>query len=141
MSSSAPPVSYPVGRSRFYLGMILLLWLIALVFAVTWWFQSSGAGWPAGLMAGLLPFMGGVLLWDWRSSPKGMLQWDGRSWSWTAVGDHPVLRVSVQLDLQEVLLLTCEMATGRRLWLWVQHATQPAQWLALRRALMAHARQ
>lgn len=141
MSSNAPPVSYTVGRSRFYLWVILMLLLTALVFAVTWLFQSSGAGWSARLMVGWLPFMVGVLLWDWRSSPTGILQWDGRSWLWTAAGDHPVSQVSVQLDLQDVLLLTCEMATGRRLWLWVQHSAQPARWLALRRALMAHGRQ
>lgn len=141
MSSNAPPVSYPVGRSHFYLAVILVLWLIALVCALAWLRQSAGAGGSAWLMTGLQPFVGGVLLWDWYAGPKGALHWDGRTWMWAETNDLPVLQVSVHLDLQDVLLLSCETVTGRRLWLWAQRSSQAVRWLAFRRAVMTHTKQ
>jgi hypothetical protein len=43
------------------------------------------------------------------------------------------------LDAQAVVLLRLQRAQGRALWVWLEGASEPARWDALRRALKAHA--
>ncbi|MFM2036964.1 MAG: hypothetical protein RL459_2229 [Pseudomonadota bacterium] len=140
MNQSAPSVSYPVGRSRFYPTVLCALWLFSVVIAVTWFLQSGRLVWAQGAMAGLLILLG-VLFWrEGRHQTKASLQWNGQEWVWIGEGEEPISQVSVTFDFQNVMLLTVDSQSGRRRWVWVQGTVSPRLWLPLRRALTAHGR-
>lgn len=158
---NAPSVMYPVGRCAFYARMLLLLAGLGLVVWVLWW-----SGWPDDFgRAGRSSWTAGVglLLWlswcgfAWRSwwlAPRGQLHWDATAgsverpaekglWRWQSVAYQtgaPLQRVELMLDLQSRVLLRLRNADGVCSWIWAQRQSSPANWNALRRALMASAR-
>ena len=74
----------------------------------------------------------------WRKGPmtqSGMLAWDGTAWCWDGAGSLLRGHLQVRLDLQSVLLVRFFADSGSAHWLWLDHASRPGQWLALRRAV------
>jgi hypothetical protein len=140
-SRSAPSVSYPVGRSRFWeavltalaLGVVLTgAWMAAALPPTTW-----------------LPLAGVGLAWmAWaarseRHQPTGLLRFSGApgqggAWRWALDGADEGLAlqaVEAALDLQNRMLLRLKGAAGAPTWVWVERAGAPADWPALRRAV------
>lgn len=158
---NAPSVSYPVGRSAFWGGVLLLLGLAGLLNLALWWWllgpQQRGEPAQQGWLAGGLLFCVVWAAWaqlGWRYSPVGRLQWDALAqavrgeraagaWRWhsDAFRDGaPLLGVSVVLDLQSRLLLRLVDPDGRLRWLWAERWSDPQRWHALRQALTAQHR-
>ena len=144
---NAPSVMYPVGRCAFH-GQLLLL-LAAVVAASLWGWRGSGVDarlWLATLMGAV-----GWLVWalrSWWRSPAGRLHWDAQApglhhaeagaWFWldsSGLALKPVSGVETALDGQRVVLLRLRSTASVPRWVWVQQPSDPARWLALRRAL------
>lgn len=136
MHNSAPAVSYPVGRSRFEGHMVLLM--VGLTAAVCWtWQAQAGWGWRQGLMASLmLPC--GIMAWrHWWRTPAGQLNWDGQAWAWPHADAGSSGRAVVILDLQDKVLVQLPGDRARpTAWVWLEQWRAPADWSALRRALV-----
>jgi hypothetical protein len=137
---SAPSVTYPVERSRTAAALVGLVWLAGAFAAVQWTLQPGaaparlGAAWTAVLATG------SIAARRWWGGPRGLLAWDGTSWTWTSAGQamaHGGLQVS--LDLQRVLLVRWRGEAASR-WLWLERASRPEQWDDLRRAVYSRAR-
>lgn len=155
---SAPAVEYPVGRSAFQAGLDAALVFAWLVMQASWWWSLRGAALPAAwwlsAVSGVLVLVG--LHWRGRTVAQGRLCWEpavrhvagtlpqagalpGR-WLWhsqayrhgTELAD---LRWS--LDLQGHVLLHLRNAAGVGWWVWLAHDSAPADWQALREALVA----
>ena len=131
---SAPSVSYPVGRSRFALLLVVLAWLAGAAGIVAWRLQV-----PASLLHSLavagVAVAGGAIAWrGWARSPTGMLSWDGTAWTWSAPAGAEPGSVQAVLDIQRVMLLRWQAGRTTR-WLWLERAMQPPSWDDLRRAV------
>lgn len=135
---NAPPVVYPLGRSPFLGGLLLVLWLAGLVSVLLWWNVTRQFDWRM-LLAGFSVLLAGLaarITWD--NLPGGQLAWDGDVWRWespsyqTGVGEHAL---SVIADFQQRLLLRLENQAGASLWLWVEKNAMPERWLDFRRAV------
>ena len=149
---NAPSVSYPVGRSAFQAGVIVVLGLLgalALLLPLLWFPSVPGWVWVAGALLWL--FWSGWAWLNWSRAPRGRLHWDARAlpatgtragvWRWLAEGVPAVELQTLEWvwDAQHVVLLR-PRGTGQRLpWLWLEGRCEPARWDDLRRALTAHA--
>jgi len=134
----APPVAYPLGRSHFQAGALAGLWLAGLLVTLMWWLAAPRPDWR--LAAATVAMLGaGALAWrGWSHAPVGQLHWDGQVWLWESPSYQsgtPVLRLSVALDLQRLLLLRVENSDRATLWLWAHRSAMPERWLDLRRAV------
>ena len=134
----APPVSYPVGRSRAVGAAALIACVAGLVATAFWALQDGESGWrkPAALLA--LP----LAAWAcraWRASPSGSLSWDGQSWHWSGGGGEKTGQLAVCLDFQQLLLLRWQAENARAHWLWLERGRMPARWNELRRAVYSRA--
>jgi toxin CptA len=129
---SAPSVTYPVGRSRFAAGLLLLTWLLGGVAIALWGLQTQAPGWR--LAAGALCWVtaGALAGAHWWRSPSGTLTWNGADWSWSGRADAGVLEVC--LDLQRSMLVR-HVASGESQWFWLERASQPQRWDDVRRAV------
>ena len=142
---SAPSVSYPVGRCRFW------AWLLGGLGAAI--AAALGATAPA-LPLALGALLGALLLvwlgwagWVLWRPPRGQLAWccglaqAPGHWGWQARGSESLapIDVSLVLDLQQRALLRLQGPRGVPRWVWVAQGRAPGEWLALRRALVAHA--
>lgn len=137
---SAPPVSYPVGRSRFAAVTLASLWLLGVLAAIFWWAQAQAPGaLPVGGVALLLVGVGAFAAWSWVHAPCGELSWDGESWNWTIAGRADTGTLEVALDLQRWLLLRWSAGRAVR-WLWVERAGRSQHWDDVRRAVYSRAR-
>lgn len=135
---NAPPVVYPLGRSRFQALVLLACWLAGAAVLVVWWLGAPQRDWR--LWLGLVAVLGaGVMaLAGWKNSPTGTLHWDGQTWRWQGRHDlepGAARGLVATLDLQQVLLLKLETAGHSVLWLWAGRAAMPERWLDLRRAV------
>lgn len=136
---AAPALSYPVGRSVLYGGLVCLMLALGLLAQLVWWRASD----TLTMRHGVVWVLSGVLwLWAlhvWRHWPTAVLRWDGQHW--TLLEDEQVQAVSVQvvLDGQSQLLLCLRTTppSRRSYWVWPQARTQPERWLGLRQALFA----
>ena len=138
ITHNAPPVVYPIGRSRSQ-GLALLAFWFAGLFGVAFWaHHAGGVDWRilwalvAVLLAGAAAFAG------WRNSPVGQLAWDGQSWRWESPGYQTGVAeqtLSVVADFQNLLMLRLENQARARLWLWTERSAFPARWMDLRRAV------
>lgn len=159
---SAPSVEYPAGRSAFQgrlEGLLLLAWL---ALQLAWWLSLPGAALPgAWWFSALL----GLLLWAltrWRArqplagrlcwepalppapgahatAPPGQARLPGR-WIWrSAAYRHGTELAGLHwaLDLQDRVLLRLDNAAGLGWWVWLERDSAPADWQALRVALVA----
>ena len=136
---NAPPVVYPLGRSRF-LGVFLLgLWLCGLLLTLLWFFQAARQpDWRIGLALLCVAVAGAAAYTGWRNAPAGRLAWDGQAWRWESPGYQAgaaEYELSVLADFQRALLLRLENPAHARLWLWVERRGMPERWLDLRRAV------
>jgi toxin CptA len=137
---NAPPVSYPVGRSRFQAGLQAALWLLGAATVALWCWQVDTLGWRQGVAA--LAVLGAGLFAGvaWWKTPVAALRWDGQQWFWSGGGTTFAVQVSVHLDVQHHLLLRLRPDAGRPLWCWAERASQPPHWRSLRRAVYSPAR-
>lgn len=150
---SAPSVSYPVGRSVFLAALLVATATSGLLPVMVGLFYLSGAGASAAAL-----LWGGCIAgswWAWKRQVLGRLSWragGGRAsgadapavgtWSWISDAYRngvALRRVERVYDLQGAMLLRLHNADGARTWVWVERRGDPARWLDLRRALMAHA--
>lgn len=137
---NAPPVTYPVGRSRFQAGAQGALWLLGVATVAGWCWQVDALGWRQGAAALSVVGAGLLAVFGWWKTPAAALRWDGQQWFWTANDVARTVHVSAHLDLQHHLLLRLRPDAGRPLWCWAERASQPVHWRSLRRAVYSPAR-
>jgi toxin CptA len=137
---NAPPVTYPVGRSRFQAGVQCALWLLGVATVAVWCGQVDLWGWRQGLAVLAVAVAGAVGLYGWWKTPEASLRWDSQQWFWICAGASCPVVVSAHLDLQHHLLLRLRPESGRVLWCWAERARQPVLWRSLRRAVYSPAR-
>lgn len=135
---SAPSVSYPVGRSPFAGGLLLLTWLLGVAALVLWGAPGQADGWRLAAAALLLACLGVLAARCWWHAPVGTLAWDGEGWSWSNQLGRETGEPDVCLDLQHRLLVRWN-GSGR-LWLWLERASGAERWDDLRRAVYSRAR-
>lgn len=153
---NAPSVQYPVGRCRFYAGLLGGLGLLALAVLLYGWSWLPAPS-PSGPLIRTTYAALGITLWlgwaafawaSWRRAPVGCLHWDAQTgvlsrtgvWRWrTATHDDGValLQVALVLDLQSRALLCLRWPDTARRWVWVEASRDPARSSDLRRALRA----
>ena len=140
----APSVQYPVGRSRFLVAGVVVLWLLGAFAAVGQVWQTGGLGGRVLLTGGSVLLAGAVAWGFLRKTPVGALRWDGEAWYWLPAALTPgacseplSTPPQVSLDLQRVLLLSLNARGQRACWLCLERSQSPARWDDLRRAVFA----
>lgn len=136
---NAPPVVYPLGRSRFLGALLLGLWLLGLFALLLWHFQGAAQlDWRFALMGVFVLGAGIAANIAWQNAPVGRLAWDGQAWRWESLA-YQAGTVEYELcvlgDFQHLLLLRLENPDHANLWLWVERRAMPERWLDLRRAV------
>ena len=135
---NAPPVIYPLGRSRFQGWLLLGLWLAGLLLVSLWVYVTRQVDWRtvialiAVLLAGVAAFIGT------KNAPAGQLEWDGEVWRWERLSYQAGIteyELSVGADFQHRLLLRLQNQAQAKLWIWVDRQAAPERWLDLRRAV------
>ncbi len=135
---NAPPVIYPLGRSRFQGWLLLGLWLAGLLLVLLWFYVTRQLDWRMVLALAAVLGAGVAARIGWKSAPAGQLAWDGEVWRWesssyqTGIAEH---ELAVIADFQHMLLLRLENQARARLWVWVERRALPERWLDLRRAV------
>jgi toxin CptA len=136
---NAPPVVYPLGRSRFLGALLLGLWFCGPFAILLWHVQGTGQfDWRLVLMAVSVLVAGVLAGIGWRNAPVGRLAWDGQIWRWESPAYESgaiEYELRVLADFQRLLLLRLESPGHARLWLWVEMRAMPERWLDLRRAV------
>ena len=132
-----------MGRSRFW-GAVLAALALGVALTGVWMAETL----PLRVW---LPVAGAGLAWmAWaarseRQQPTGRLRFSsargqGGAWRWVHDGadeGFALQGVEAVLDLQSRMLLRLNGAAGVPGWVWVERAGAPADWLALRRAVMS----
>jgi len=142
----APSVSYPVGPCLWYERMVWSAYgAVLCAFAWVFW-AGSAPPWGVVLSTSALGLGLGLALWQhFRHPLRGHLTWSTQEgvevgqWWWHAeVGPALAVRVSCVWHSQQALCLRLSPPTGPDRWVWALARTDAAQWLALRRAVLAH---
>jgi len=133
---NAPSVSYPVGRSHFQAGLLVLTVLAGLIVDFYWSSQALW-GWRQGLVGVSLCLAVVFALHEWQRTPQGTLTWDGVGWCFNEEQQAFIGDLTVSLDLQFVLLLRLTPNKGPPCWLWAERRRQAPLWVALRRAVFS----
>jgi hypothetical protein len=124
--------------------MALLGWSAGAAAILAWAMAASSLNWRHGLGAVALVACGLAALAGWRRASSGMLAWTGDAWEWRASAPAEAGTPHAVLDLQGWMLVRWQPAHGsvgkRARWLWVERASAPADWFALRRAVYSRAR-
>ncbi|RYF72076.1 MAG: hypothetical protein EOO22_11475 [Comamonadaceae bacterium] len=136
---SAPSVSFPVGRSRDAGRLLLAIWIAGAATVVVSGFVMGSFGWRSALPAACGLFAGALAYGAHRRSGDGCLHFDGHGWNLTGVRSVPTAHVSPALDLQSLMLVRMTVAGRHARWLWLERRSDPARWLALRRAVYSRA--
>ncbi|MFZ9373849.1 MAG: hypothetical protein ACO258_05380 [Burkholderiaceae bacterium] len=151
---NAPSVSFPVGRSRFPLSPLLVIWAGAALVLAAWAQATQADSTAVGAAIALWLACGAAAAWGWRRQAAGWLCWEGDAWRCyagavpeevqqpDAVDDAAGLpgiagHAECTLDLQSRLWVRFAGEDGRVRWWWLREQDAPAQWAALRRALFA----
>lgn len=138
MTHNAPPVIYPLGRSRFLGRLLLGVWLAGLVLVLFWYSIARELDWRLVISFAAVAGTGVAARIGWNNAAAGQLTWDGEFWRWesssyqTGIAEY---ELSVIADFQHMLLLRLENQAHARLWLWAERGTLPERWLDLRRAV------
>lgn len=135
---SAPSVSYPVGRSPFAARVAALLVLAGLACVLAWSLLAP-PGWRQGLAFVAVAAGGGLAGRGWLRAARGLLRWDGLAWAWEEAGRSASGVPEVALDFQSRLLVRWRAQAGATRWLWLERASDPSRWAALRRAVYSRA--
>lgn len=136
---AAPSVSYPVGRGRIAVLLLLLCWLAGLAALLAWSWQSAAAGWVRAGAFFLLAACGVWAAFACVRAPRGTLAWTGTGWRWQDAAQEEEGATQLALDLQAALLLRWQSASGGVRWFWIERDAAPADWDALRRAVYSRA--
>ncbi|HUR87818.1 MAG TPA: hypothetical protein VMZ74_01900 [Ramlibacter sp.] len=133
----APSVSYPVGRSRFALGVLASAWLAGVAGLIAWRVQVPATPLQVLVAVAAVLVPGAFALRSWLRSPRGMLSWTGDDWTFSAGATESGSPGAV-LDAQRVMLVRWSSGKMTR-WLWLERGTQPSRWDDLRRAVYSRA--
>ena len=134
---SAPPVVYPLGRSRSQAFFLLGLWLAGVLLALSWFLTIPQLDWRLALVCVCSLIGGWAALSHWHSAPVGQLGWDGQNWRWESSGYQTGIaeqQLFILADFQHLMLLRIENQAHASLWLWMERRAMPERWLDLRRA-------
>jgi hypothetical protein len=135
---NAPPVVYPLGRSRFQVWLLLGLWLAGLLVVSLWVYVVQQVDWRTVLALVAVLASGGAAYTGVKSAPAGQLAWDGEVWRWETLSYQAGIaeyELSVVVDFQHRLLLRLQNQAQSNMWLWVERQAAPERWLDLRRAV------
>lgn len=132
-------VLWVVNRSHWLAGVLFLLWLLGwvamLAFYVTQVMTLNTA--VVWLLVLVLVLVSSLAWKTWIGMPQGCLQWDGRAWYWSKFqGDDPC-SLTVHMDLQRLLIVSVRRSGEPPHWLWLESWSSAADWMALRRAVVA----
>ena len=137
----APAVSFPLGRSRFLVCCMTALWLLGALVVALWCFQPMPLRWPQGLAIFSVLAAGVLARRWWTLQGLGTLRWDGAQWELEVQAALSTGTVSVQMDLQQHLLLRLSRPLPEaQVWLWLEQASDPVLGSDLRRAVYSPAR-
>ena len=136
---TAPAVDYPVGPARWFRRAWTMVWLFALAVSLLWIWQA-GPG-ERGPWLGLIAAFVGALVATHVESVvgSGSLVWDAKAWWWEHGSARTSGLVTLELDLQDLLLLRFVPDSGKQHWFWIERGPDLVRWLALRRAVRATA--
>jgi toxin CptA len=138
ITHNAPPVVYPLGRSRFQGWLLAFVWCGGLLLAFWWAAAMRQIDWRIFLAGGCIAAAGVTAYIGWKNAPVGQLAWDGQHWRWESPGYQTGIaeqQLSVIADFQHLLLLRIENPAHASLWLWLERRALPERWLDLRRAV------
>jgi toxin CptA len=135
---SAPSVNYPVGRSPFAGRAAALVVLAGLACALAWALLAP-LGWRQGLAFAAVAACAGLAVRGWLRAARGLLRWDVLAWAWEEGGRSGPGVPEVALDFQSLLLVRWRAQAGATRWLWLERASDPSRWEALRRAVYSRA--
>lgn len=138
MLSQAPPVHMYFGRASTHAGVLLGLGLLNLGVLLALALQGADAlAWTGLALLFCMIFLMAVRQW-WRT-PGGNLAWDGSAWRWSLWSLDESCQVQWAIALPGLSVLRLSSGNGDvQYLLTVPAGERQAQWLALRRALVAH---
>ena len=136
---SAPSVSFPVGRSRLARRLLWGIWALGAGALTAWCVQFSGAPWRTALMGVVLALAARAARVASRLGEGARLHWDGAHWSCDGTVRLGDAGVTVDLDLQSLVLIRLREPGGPATWFWIECMNDPGRSLDLRRALYAAA--
>ncbi len=142
--NEAPPVVYPVGRTRLLAWVLAVGWALgALMLSLIYflYFPVDASRLKAIFMIAILLLTSAALMTWWRRQARRTIRWDGERWQLGAeqvdVIDDSAW-IEVVLDVQRALLLRYRSG-ARSVWLWAQASSDPARWHLFRCALYSRA--
>jgi len=138
ITHNAPPVVYPLGRSRFQGWLLLGLWLAGVLLVLFWFHLARQPDWRMALAVAAVCGAGALAWVGWKKVPSGRLAWDGEVWHWESQAYQAGVagyELSVIADFQKMLLLRLQNPARAGLWLWAERRVLPERWLDLRRAV------
>ena len=133
----APAVDYPLIARATVLRWVLAPWTVGALVVGYWsWLAFSDGAWKwvglAGFVAAALTAAG-----SFNRIAEGRLDWDGVAWAWAVGSDRSCGTVTVELDLQFLMLLAFVQVGGGRRRVWMFLGGRGPRWVALRRAAFA----
>ena len=131
-----PAVAWDLSPTQWQMRVLAALTLLAML---VWVGFIAEQGWGLSSFIVLVALLVGVWLVAMarRKALRGQLRWDGEQWYWTGLQDRAVRAMACILDLQVVMLLQITFDQGKSHWIWLESGYKPAQWKALRRAIVA----
>ena len=138
ITQNAPPVAYPLGRSRLQGWVLFVLWFTGFLLLLDSLRVRSEWDWRTLCIFMSVVVAGAAARIGWKNSPIGQLTWDGQLWWWDGPDyqtDVAEQKLAVIFDFQTLLLLRLDSPSTARLWLWVERKDAPDRWLDFRRAV------
>ena len=141
MLSQAPPVHMHFGRASTHAAVLLGLGILNLGVFLALAMQGADAlSWTGLALLFCVIFLRAVR--QWWLTPGGTLAWDGSAWHWSLWSPDESCQVQWAVALPGFSVLRLSAANGDVHFLFTVPAWErQAQWVALRRALVAHGEQ
>lgn len=136
----APPVLVLAKKSRWHLGVIVALALVAVLVQITLVAQTAQMTTANVLIFSATVFTTAWALSKWKHSPATALRWDGNGWFLKTATDDLRVDMFVCMDWQHCLLLRATQPNHHSTWLWFDRSVNSQQWCALRRAVWSSER-
>lgn len=138
MLSQAPPARMHFARTPTHAAVLLGLGFINLAVLLALGLHGAQIRALAGLaLVFCLIFF--LAVRQWWLTPGGSLEWDGSAWRWTLWPQDEVCRVHWAVALPGFSVLRLSAGNGKVQWLLTGPISErEPQWVALRRALLAH---